>query len=156
MYMRSESVYASIQGIDAKERPAADHQGHTIPPRRHLRSDLALDESQRLRSIPVDILLVGIGVVSIAAVRVRGIAVGLDDARVGRGAREARGASRESRSLARTHVVREAVAVVRVAHEDGGLDGGQGFAGEGGTGAAAEGVVEDLPALNLGLVFSHN
>lgn len=44
-------------------------------------------------------------------------------------------------------VVRQAVAVARVAEEDGGLDGGEGRAGQRGAGAAAEGVVHDLAAL---------
>lgn len=55
----------------------------------HLRSDLALNESQRLRAILVDILLMGVGVIAIAAVRVRGVAVRLDDAGVGGRAGEA-------------------------------------------------------------------
>lgn len=42
---------------------------------KHLCSDLALDEGQSLRAVLVDILLVRVGVVAIAAVRVGGVAV---------------------------------------------------------------------------------
>lgn len=52
-------------------------------------------------------------------------------------------------SLASAHVVGKAVLVVGVAHEDGGLDGGEGSAGQGGAGAAAEGVVHDLTSLGV-------
>ena len=44
----------------------------------HLRSDLALDEGKSLVAVDVDILLVVVGVVSVAAVRIRSITVGLD------------------------------------------------------------------------------
>ena len=50
-------------------------------------------------------------------------------------------------SSACADVVGEAVAVVWVAHEDGGFDGGEGVAGECCAGAAAEGVVHDLTTL---------
>ena len=58
-------------------------------------SDLGLDESQSLRAVDGDVLLVVICVVSIAAVRVLLIAVGLEDAGVCRRASEARGAGGE-------------------------------------------------------------
>jgi len=48
-----------------------------------------LDERKRLLTVLVDVLLVRVGVVAVAAVRIRRIAVRLDDARVGRGALEA-------------------------------------------------------------------
>lgn len=44
-------------------------------------------------------------------------------------------------------VVGEAGAVVRVAHEDGDLDGFQGVASQCGSSTAAEGVVHDLTTL---------
>ena len=56
-----------------------------------LGSDLALDEGESLVSINVDILLVVIGVVSVAAVRVLRVAIALDDAGVGWRAFEAAG-----------------------------------------------------------------
>jgi len=49
--------------------------------------------------------------------------------------------------LAGTDVVGETVAVVGVAHEDCGLDGCQGGAGQCGTRAAADGIVHDLTSL---------
>lgn len=52
-------------------------------------------------------------------------------------------------SSASSDVIRQTVDVVRVAHEDGGLDSGEGVTGEGGAGAAAEGIVHDLPALGV-------
>ena len=39
---------------------------------------LALDESESLRAVLVDVLLVGVGIVAVAAVGVRGITVALD------------------------------------------------------------------------------
>jgi len=44
--------------------------------------ELALDESKRLGAVLVDVLLVRVGVISIAAVGVGGVAVRLDDAGV--------------------------------------------------------------------------
>jgi hypothetical protein len=55
----------------------------------HLCGDLGLDESKSLRTVLVDVLLVSIGVVAVAAVWVRGIAVRLDDGGVGGRAGEA-------------------------------------------------------------------
>ena len=49
--------------------------------------------------------------------------------------------------LAGTNVVGKTVAVVGVAHEDGGLDGVEGIASKCGSGATAEGVVHDLTTL---------
>ena len=51
--------------------------------------------------------------------------------------------------LASADIVREASNVVRVAHEDGGLDGGEGSAGEGSAGTTAERVVHDLTTLRV-------
>jgi hypothetical protein len=45
--------------------------------------DLALDEGKSLVAVDVDVLLVVVGVVSVAAVRVLGVAVALDDAGAG-------------------------------------------------------------------------
>ena len=53
-----------------------------------LSSELALDESKSLATVDADILLVVVGVVSVAAVRVLGVAVTLDDAGAGRRAGE--------------------------------------------------------------------
>ena len=50
-------------------------------------------------------------------------------------------------SLACANVVGKTVAVVGVAHEDGGLDGVEGIASKCGSGATAEGVVHDLTTL---------
>jgi hypothetical protein len=50
-------------------------------------------------------------------------------------------------SLACANVVGKTVAVVWVAHEDGGLDGLEGIASECGSGATADGVVHDLTTL---------
>ena len=107
-------------------------------------------------------------IVAIAAVRVRGVAVRLEDGRVGGSTLEASLAGRKLFSLsvskkgggdgrAGTHssgsasanVVRKAGDVVRVAHEDAGLDGGEGVTGEGCTRTAAEGIVHDLAALRF-------
>jgi len=48
-----------------------------------LSSELALDESKSLATVDADILLVVVGVVSVAAVWVLGVAVALDDAGAG-------------------------------------------------------------------------
>jgi hypothetical protein len=50
-------------------------------------------------------------------------------------------------SLACSDIVRETIAVMRVAHENGNFNGGEGGAGEGRARAAADGVVHDLAAL---------
>jgi hypothetical protein len=42
--------------------------------------ELALDESERLGAVFVDVLLVCVGIIAVAAVRVGGVAVRLDDA----------------------------------------------------------------------------
>ena len=47
-------------------------------PVRRLCGELALDESESLRAVLVDVLLVGVGIVAVAAVRIRSITVGLD------------------------------------------------------------------------------
>lgn len=136
-------------------------------------AQLGLDEVEGLGSVLVHVLLVAVGVVAVAAVRVRRVAVGLDDAGVRGRAPEAAGASsklgrntlagrrdgREIRlwrdretytaSAAGTDVVGQAGGVVGVAHEDGGLDGVQGVAAQGLAGSAAEGVVHDLAALGV-------
>jgi Mn2+/Fe2+ NRAMP family transporter len=61
----------------------------------HLCGDLGLDEGKSLGSVLVDVLLVGVGVVAVAAVWVGRIAVRLDDGGTGRCALEARWASSE-------------------------------------------------------------
>ena len=48
-----------------------------------LSSELALDEGEGLVSIDADVLLVVVGVISVAAVWVLGVAVALDDAGAG-------------------------------------------------------------------------
>jgi hypothetical protein len=58
-------------------------------------TELALDECEGLLAVLVHVLLVGVGIVSIAAVRVCRIAVRLDDGRVGGRALEAAGAGSE-------------------------------------------------------------
>lgn len=58
-------------------------------------TQLGLDEGQSLRAVLGHVTLVGGGVAAVAAVRVRRVAVGLDDARVGRRALEAAGAGGE-------------------------------------------------------------
>lgn len=88
-----------------------------------------------------------IRIVAIAAVRIRRVAVALDDARARRRTREARRSRSKALRRARSHVVREPRAVVRVAHEDGGFDGCERVPRERGPGAAAERVVHDLAAL---------
>lgn len=65
----------------------------------HLSGDLALDESHGLAAVDGDVLLVVVGVVAVAAVRVLGVAVRLDDAGRGRRAREASGASSKLREV---------------------------------------------------------
>jgi hypothetical protein len=65
--------------------------------------ELALDESKCLRAVLIDVLLVCVGVVAVAAVRVGGVAVRLDDAGAGGRAREATGTSGE---LDRSEAVR--------------------------------------------------
>ena len=54
-----------------------------------LSSELALDEGESLVAVDVDVLLVVVGVVSITAVWVLGVAVALDNAGAGRCAGEA-------------------------------------------------------------------
>ena len=44
-------------------------------PVRRLCGELALDESESLRAVLVDVLLVGVGIVAVAAVRISSIAV---------------------------------------------------------------------------------
>ena len=51
--------------------------------------------------------------------------------------------------LASANIVRQASDVVRVAHENGGLHGGEGCSGQGCARSAAEGVVHDLPSLRV-------
>ena len=63
-----------------------------------LSSNLALDEAESLVSVDVDILLVMVGIVSIAAVRVLRVAVALNDAGVGWRACEAVGTGGKLRS----------------------------------------------------------
>src|SRR5690349_1266596 len=54
-----------------------------------------LDEGKRLLAVLVDVLLVRVGVVAVAAVGVGRVAVRLDDGRAGRRALEAAGAGSE-------------------------------------------------------------
>lgn len=58
-----------------------------------LSSDLALDEVESLVAVDVDVLLVVVGVVAVAAVWVLRVAVALDDAAIGGRAGEALGTS---------------------------------------------------------------
>jgi len=115
----------------------------------HLSSDLALDEGESLVAVDVDVLLVVVGVVSIAAVWVLRVAVALDDAAAGRCAGESSRAGGEALGLAGTDVVGKTVAVVWVTHEDRRLDGLEGVAGQSGTSTAADGVVHDLTSLRV-------
>ena len=62
---------------------------------RRLSSKLALDESKSLRAVDGDVLLVVVGIVAIAAVRVLRVAVRLEDAGASRGARVSSGTSGE-------------------------------------------------------------
>jgi hypothetical protein len=132
---------------------------------KHLCGDLGLDESKSLGAVLVDVLLVSVGVIAVAAVWVRGIAVRLDDGGVGGRAGEAWWARSKLRvvlidwaelrlghktyasSLARSHVVGKTLAVVGVTHEDGGLDSRERVAGQSSAGTTAEGVVHDLTTL---------
>jgi hypothetical protein len=113
----------------------------------HLCGDLALDEGKSLVAVDVDVLLVVVGVVSVAAVRVLGVAIALDDAGTGGCAAETRRAGSEALRLAGAHVVGKSVAVVGIAHENSDLDGFESVAGEGGSGTTADGVVHDLTSL---------
>jgi predicted DNA repair protein MutK len=132
---------------------------------KHLCGDLGLDESKSLGAVLVDVLLVSVGVVAVAAVWVRGIAVRLDDGGVGGRAGKAWWACSElgimlvncmklrfeqktyASSLARSYVVGKTLAVVGVTHEDGGLDSRERVAGQSSAGTTAEGVVHDLTTL---------
>lgn len=58
----------------------------------HLCGNLGLDEGESLGAVLVNILLVSVGVIAVAAVWVSSVAVRLDDACVGRRALEASGA----------------------------------------------------------------
>lgn len=91
----------------------------------------------------------GVGVVAVAAVRVRGIAVRLNNSRVGRGALEPTRPGSEPSGCTCPHVIWQASDIVRVAHEDGGLNGSERTAGERLPCTAAEGVVHDLTALRI-------
>jgi hypothetical protein len=55
----------------------------------HSCGEFALDEGKSLGAVLVDVLLVGVGVITVAAVWIGGIAVGLDDGGAGGRAREA-------------------------------------------------------------------
>jgi hypothetical protein len=57
--------------------------------------ELALDEGKRLRAVLVDVLLVRVCIVTVAAVRVGGVAVRLNNAGAGWGASKARRTSGE-------------------------------------------------------------
>jgi hypothetical protein len=109
--------------------------------------ELALDEGESLVAVDVDVLLMVVGVVSVAAVRVLGVAVALDDAGAGRRAGEASGAGSEALSLAGADIVGETIAVVGVAHEDCDLNGLESVSGKGGARATADGVVHNLTSL---------
>ena len=76
------------------------NEGDSVPHskwslKQRLCSKLALDESQSLRTVLVDILLVRVGVVAVAAEWVSSVAVRLDDACTGGSTLEASRASGE-------------------------------------------------------------
>lgn len=68
---------------------------HLVQKKPRLSSNLALDEVESLVAVDVDVLLVVVTVVSVAAVWVLRVAVALDDAAVGRRAGEALGTGGE-------------------------------------------------------------
>lgn len=70
---------------------AANHSAFPPSQQDNTLAELAVDELKRLRAIDADILLMVVGIIAIAAVRVLGIAVGLDLG--GIGTHEARVAS---------------------------------------------------------------
>lgn len=88
-------MHISLVKIYTTNKFSAHSRNLSHRPAKHLCGDLALDESQSLRSILVDVLLVGIGVVAVAAVWVGGVAVRLDDGGAGGCALEARWAGGE-------------------------------------------------------------
>ena len=105
------------------------------------------------------VALVGVGIVAVAAVRIRSVTVALNFAGVL--AAVACWASGETGGFAGADLVADAVDEAWVAHFDDGFDLGLGGGGEswggGGValrsvGAAADGVVGDLTALGGGLV----
>ena len=155
-------MYVLILDIYNKGNNFSTMGGATI---RDLCGKLALNESQSLRTVLVDVLLVSVGIVASAAVGVSGVAVQLDDAGAGRRALEASRAGGKLETLLSTHVlvaaiqgtyplspacanvVRKASAVAWVTHEDGGFDGPQSIASECGSSATAESVVHNLTTL---------
>jgi hypothetical protein len=65
----------------------------------HLCGELALDESKGLGAVLVDVLLVRVGIVAVAAVWVGGVAVRLDDGGAGGCALESRRTGGKLKSL---------------------------------------------------------
>lgn len=114
-----------------------------------LSGDLGLNEGHGLRSVLVDVLLVGVGIVSVAAVRVCAVAVALDDARVGRRALEALRTGGEALSSTSSDVVRETSTVVWVAHEDSSLNSSESISGKSSSGATAKSIVHNLSTLGV-------
>jgi len=116
-------------------------------------AELAVDEGQSGLAVLGTVALVGGGVVTVAAVRVGGVTVGLDFAGVR--ALEAGRASGEASGLAGADVVGETRFVARVTHEDGGLDIVAGDVGRNGGDAAprvcaaAQSVIHDLTSLRV-------
>jgi hypothetical protein len=113
----------------------------------HLCGNLALNESKSLVTVNANVLLVVVGVVSVAAVRVLRVTVALDNAGASGRTGEASGAGSETPSLACSNIVGETIAVVWVAHEYGYLDGLESVAGKSCSCSAADGVVHDLTSL---------
>lgn len=139
-----------------------------IRTRMRLCGDLGLDESKSLGAVLVDVLLVRVGVVAIAAVGIGRVAVRLDDACAGWRARETSWARSEllwvsilrdffvnkigcsyALGCAGADVVWQTSAVVWVAHEDGSFDCCQCITGEGRACTTAERVVHDLTSLKI-------
>lgn len=76
----SRHVHISFAKIfTANKFSALSSRGPPCIHTERLCGELALDESQSLGSVLVDVLLVGVGVVAVAAVRVGGVAVRLND-----------------------------------------------------------------------------
>lgn len=90
-----------------------------------------------------------VGVISVAAIRISGIAVALDDAGVGGRALESLWTSGETLSCTCSDVVRKTGAVVGVTHEDGSLDSVESIAGKCRSRTTAESVVHNLATLRV-------
>lgn len=129
--------------------------------------ELRLDERERLLAVDVDILLVVVCVVSVAAVGILSVAVGLGVVWIAGRALISRRAGSElvqsvgctprrhldretyALSLARSNVYALALGEVRISQEDSSFNGVEGASAEGGAGAAAVGVVHDLATLRI-------